>query len=207
MRCSAMHNVQSNNISYYRMSDGNKSVSIESIPVSSLMSKNVKTQTSDQNIRAVCRIMHENNIGSVVIVNHGRDHTNGNNTDNKPVGIITERDIVRIIGRLEPSLFVVPVHELMSKPLITISPNNSVREAMHTMQAKNIRRIVVVEKEGKDNNNDKMVGIITDKDIFRAIMENQSLIPSILNDELLTQHKPVYEQFSEYWFGDILHKR
>jgi hypothetical protein len=52
-----------------------------------------------------------------------------------------------------------------------------------------------------------MVGIITDKDIFRAIMENQSLIPSILNDELLTQHKPVYEQFSEYWFGDILHKR
>lgn len=202
-----MHNVQSNNISYYRMSDGNKSVSIESIPVSSLMSKNVKTQTSDQNIRAVCRIMHENNIGSVVIVNHGRDHTNGNNTDNKPVGIITERDIVRIIGRLEPSLFVVPVHELMSKPLITISPNNSVREAMHTMQAKNIRRIVVVEKEGKDNNNDKMVGIITDKDIFRAIMENQSLIPSILNDELLTQHKPVYEQFSEYWFGDILHKR
>ena len=202
-----MHNVQSNNISYYRMSDGNKSVSIESIPVSSLMSKNVKTQTSDQNIRAVCRIMHENNIGSVVIVNHGRDHTNGNNTDNKTVGIITERDIVRIIGRLEPSLFVVPVHELMSKPLITISPNNSVREAMHTMQAKNIRRIVVVEKEGKDNNNDKMVGIITDKDIFRAIMENQSLIPSILNDELLTQHKPVYEQFSEYWFGDILHKR
>jgi CBS domain-containing protein len=202
-----MHNVQSNNISSYRMSDGNKSVSIESIPVSSLMSKNVKTQTSDQNIRAVCRIMHENNIGSVVIVNHGRDHTNGNNTDNKPVGIITERDIVRIIGRLEPSLFVVPVHELMSKPLITISPNNSVREAMHTMQAKNIRRIVVVEKEGKDNNNDKMVGIITDKDIFRAIMENQSLIPSILNDELLTQHKPVYEQFSEYWFGDILHKR
>jgi CBS domain-containing protein len=189
------------------MSDGNKSVSIELIPVSSLMSKNVKTQTSDQNIRAVCRIMHENNIGSVVIVNHGRDHTNGNNTDNKPVGIITERDIVRIIGRLEPSLFVVPVHELMSKPLITISPNNSVREAMHTMQAKNIRRIVVVEKEGKDNNNDKMVGIITDKDIFRAIMENQSLIPSILNDELLTQHKPVYEQFSEYWFGDILHRR
>jgi CBS domain-containing protein len=202
-----MHNVQSNNISSYRMSDGNKSVSIESIPVSSLMSKNVKTQTSDQNIRAVCRIMHENNIGSVVIVNHGRDHTNGNNTDNKPVGIITERDIVRIIGRLEPSLFVVPVHELMSKPLITISPNNSVREAMHTMQAKNIRRIIVVEKEGKDNNNDKMVGIITDKDIFRAIMKNQSLIPSILNDELLTQHKPVYEQFSEYWFGDILHKR
>jgi CBS domain-containing protein len=84
------------------MSDGNKSVSIDSIPVSRFMSKNVKTQTSDQNIGAVCRIMHENNIGSVVIVNHGREHTNDNNTDNKPVGIITERDIVRIIGTREP---------------------------------------------------------------------------------------------------------
>jgi hypothetical protein len=52
-----------------------------------------------------------------------------------------------------------------------------------------------------------MVGIITDKDIFRAIMKNQSRIPSVLNIKLLTQHKPVYEQFSEYWFGDILHRR
>ena len=95
----------------------------------------------------------------------------------------------------------------MSKPLITISPNNSVKEAMHTMQVKNIRRIVVVEKEGKGNNNNKMVGIITDKDIFKAIMKNQSLIPSILNDELMTQHKPAHEQFTEYWFGDILHRR
>ena len=72
--------------------DQNKSVSIESIPVSSLMSKSVKTETSDQNVRAVCRIMHENNIGSVVIVNHGKDDKNGNN-NNKPVGIITERDL------------------------------------------------------------------------------------------------------------------
>jgi len=181
-------------------------MSIESIPVASLMSKSVKTETSDQNIRAVCKIMNENNIGSVVIVNKGKDQKNGNNNANKPVGIITERDIVRIMGTLEPSLLITPVHELMSKPLITILSNNSIKDAIQTMQAKNIRRLVVVEKEEKHDNNN-MVGIITDKDIFRAIMKNQSLIPSILNDELLTQHKPVYEQFSEYWFGDILHRR
>jgi CBS domain-containing protein len=185
-------------------------MSIESIPVASLMSKSVKIETSDQNIRAVCKIMNENNIGSVVIVNKGKDQKNGNNNDNKnvnkPVGIITERDIVRIMGTLEPSLLIRPVHELMSKPLITISPNSSIKDAIQTMQVKNIRRLVVVEKEEKDDDN-IMVGIITDKDIFRAIMKNQSLIPSILNDELLAQHKPVYEQFSEYWFGDILHRR
>jgi CBS domain-containing protein len=185
-------------------------MSIESIPVASLMSKIVKTETSDQNIRAVCKIMNENNIGSVVIVNKGKDQKNGNNNDNKnankPVGIITERDIVRIMGTLEPSLLIRPVHELMSKPIITILSNNSIKDAIQTMQVKNIRRLVVIEKEEKDDDN-IMVGIITDKDIFRAIMKNQSLIPSILNDELLAQHKPVYEQFSEYWFGDILHRR
>jgi CBS domain-containing protein len=186
------------------MSSNTNNISIESGPVSSLMTDNVKLATENQTIRVVCRMMYENKIGNIVIL---KDSTYGNAEGERPIGIVTERDIVRIIGRLEPSLLVVPVHELMNKPLITISPNNSVKEAMPAMQAKNIRRIIVVEKEGKDNNNnDKMVGIITDKDIFRAIMENQSLTPSILNDELLTQHKPVCEQFSEYWFGDILHK-
>jgi CBS domain-containing protein len=45
----------------------------------------------------------------------------------------------------------------MSKPLVTISKECSVKDAIQTMQRKNIRRLVIVEKE-------KMVGIITDKD-------------------------------------------
>jgi CBS domain-containing protein len=67
-----------------------------------------------------------------------------------------------------------PVHELMSKPLITILSNNSIKDAIQTMQVKNIRRLVVVEKEEKDDDNNNMVGIITDKDIFRAIMKSES---------------------------------
>ena len=84
---------------------------------------------------------------------------------------------------------------------------------MQTMQLKNIRRLVVVDNvKGNDgtnnkNNDDNMVGIITDKDIFRAIMKNQNIIPSLLSDELLSVNKPIYEQFSEYWIGGILHKR
>jgi CBS domain containing-hemolysin-like protein len=47
------------------------------------------------------------------------------------------------------------------------------------MQLKNIRRLPIVQKEGSDN----MIGIITDKDLFRAIMRNQNLIPSFLSDQ------------------------
>ena len=185
-------------------------MSIESTPVSSLMTRNVITQTEDQNVHAVSKTMHENNIGSVVIVRN-KDRDNDIISSNKPIGIITERDIVRILGSLEPALLKAPIRELMSKPLITILPNSSIKDAMQTMQLKNIRRLVVVnvEKEGKENNQDdnKMIGIITDKDIFRAIMKNQDLIPSFLSQQLPVERKTLYEQFSEYWFDDILHRR
>jgi CBS domain-containing protein len=167
--------------------------SIETISVSGFVTRDVKTEKEDQNVITACRIMHENNIGCVVIVSK-----NGANHE-KPIGIITERDVVRLLGSLNPSLLQTPLHEIISKPLITISLNSSIKDAIQTMQQKNIRRLVIVDKE-------KMVGIITDKDIFRAIMNNQDLIPSLLSDKLLVEPKTVYDQFGQYWFGDILHK-
>ena len=132
-------------------------MSIESIPVSSFMTTNIITQPEDQNIRAVSRTMYENNIGSIVIVknnnNKDRDNDINNNNNKQPVGIITERDVVRILGSLEQDLLKIPVRQLMSKPLITISPNSSIKDAMQTMQLKNIRRLVVVEKEEERSNN------------------------------------------------------
>jgi CBS domain-containing protein len=82
--------------------------------------------------------------------------------------------------------------------LVTISTECSVKDDIQT--SKNIRRLVIVEKE-------KMVGIITDKDIFRAIVNNQNLLSSLLNDELIREHKTTYEQFGKYWFTDIFHKK
>jgi CBS domain-containing protein len=90
-------------------------MSIESIPVSSFMTRNVKTETEDQTIQAVCKIMNENNIGSVIVIKS----IDGNN---QAVGIITERDVVRILGLLQTSLLQIPLRELMSKPLVTLNP-------------------------------------------------------------------------------------
>jgi CBS domain-containing protein len=167
--------------------------SIETISVSSFMTRELKTEKEDQNVLTACRTMHENNIGSVIIVNKG-DKNNA-----EPVGIITERDVVRLLGSLNPSLLQTPLREIMSKPLITISINSSIKDAIQTMQQKNIRRLVIADKE-------KMVGIITDKDIFRAIMNNQDLIPSLLTDKLLVEHKTLYDQFGQNWFSDILQR-
>jgi len=78
----------------------------------------------------------------------------------------------------------------MSKPLVNVSINSSVRDAIQTMQQKNIRRLVV-------SDGDKMVGIITDKDIFRTIMINQDLIPILLDDNLL-------ENIKRFMFAEVV---
>ena len=147
--------------------------SIETLSVSSFMTRDVKTEKEDQNVLTACRIMHENNIGSVIIVK--KDDKN----NIKPVGIITERDVVRLLGSLNPSLLQTPLRDIMSKPLINVSINSSVRDAIQTMQQKNIRRLVISDGE-------RMIGIITAKDVFRAIMNNQDLIPSLLLDCMCT---------------------
>ena len=56
----------------------------------------------------------------------------------------------------------------MSKPVVTVEQTSSVREAMHIMNSKNIRRLVVVDKD------QKMVGIITLKNIFKLINRSPS---------------------------------
>jgi CBS domain-containing protein len=116
-------------------------MSLETIPVSSFMTRDIKTEKEDQNVLAACKVMHENNIGSVIIVN--RDVEN----DTKPVGIITERDVVCLLGSLNPSLLHIPLHDIMTKPVITVSANSSIRDVIQTMQQKNVRRLVISNGE------------------------------------------------------------
>ena len=165
------------------------------------MTRNVITETDDQNIQAICKIMNENSIGSLIIVKR-LDSNNPNTSNNKEIiGIITERDIVRIIGLLQPSSLTVPIQEFMSKPVITLSPNNSIKDAIQTMQLKNIRTLPVVE-------NENLQGIITEKDIFKAIMNNRALIPDLFSsNQSLMDRSVVFDQFSDYWFSDLLPRR
>jgi CBS domain-containing protein len=78
------------------------------------MTRDLKTEKDDQNVLTACRIMYENNIGCVIIVNQ----SDNNNT--KPVGIVTERDIVRTLGSLKLSLLQTRLCDIMSKPLVNV---------------------------------------------------------------------------------------
>ncbi|MGI8834558.1 MAG: CBS domain-containing protein, partial [Nitrososphaeraceae archaeon] len=125
-------------------------MTLETISVSKLMNRKVQTDFEDQNIMSACNIMYTNDIGSVIIVTR--------NEDRAPTGIITERDIVQILGRLNPDLLITPLKTLMSRPLITIEESASMTDASKLMNTKKIRRLVVVDRYNK------MSGILTQKD-------------------------------------------
>ena len=72
-------------------------MSLESISISGIMTRDVKTGTEDQSINAACKIMHDSNIGSIVIVKK-----NDNTQNDTATGIITERDIVTYNGIAKP---------------------------------------------------------------------------------------------------------
>lgn len=122
------------------------------IRVRAFMSTRLETVEAGSTAREAVKKMVEKEIGSVLITKEGI-----------PIGIITERDILRRLvypaDTLERS-----VEELMSGPLITVGPLATLGEAAEIMVQKKIRRLPV--KDG-----DNIVGIITQRDLQRALME------------------------------------
>ena len=198
---------------------GNSSNFLGTVPISSIMTKDVKTANEDQSLYEICKIMHDNNIGSVVITKRLKNAESVAETKAaiEPIGIITERDVVnKIVLKLDPASYKSSVLELfankiMSTPLTTVFPNSTIRDAMEAMSRKNIRRLAVIEvrgnddKEGKEkspNLVNKLIGIVTDKDIFRAIINNQNFMTEIITDQSFISHKDLLERLGENLFGE-----
>src|SRR5262245_21009781 len=150
------------------------------------MNRTVKTEREDQNIMAACKIMNDNKIGCVVIVKI-------QNNEQQPVGILTERDILRIMGMLTVDLQK-PLTSYMSSPVISIRPNTSIKEAMQIMNSRDVRRLVVTD------NDDTLQGIVTEKDIFRELSKNQDLLTRFVNENSTGKLKGSFGRFSDYMF-------
>ncbi len=172
--------------------------SLDSIPVSRVMTTQVKTIHGNDIIQKACKIMIQSNIGSVIVVTAAATQSANTQT---PVGIMTGTDIVRHLAE-EPISFSAPVDQLMSKPVVTIHPKASLQDALQTMQSRDIRRLLVMSDDGNN-----MAGILTDKDIFRFIAKDSSASSVFVNDELLTRQREMAERFNSSMFEDILRRR
>jgi signal-transduction protein with cAMP-binding, CBS, and nucleotidyltransferase domain len=95
--------------------------------------------------------MCANNIGSIIVVDN----------DEKPVGMVTERDMLRKIIMTSRNPKQTSISQIMSTPLVTGDPDMDVEHAARFMLQKDVKRLPIVE-EGK------MIGIVTFTDIIRA---------------------------------------
>jgi CBS domain-containing protein len=162
---------------------------LDTISVSHAMSSPVRTVKEHDTIQEACKTMVKGDIGGVIVVNQS----------NEPSGIITERDVVRHLAE-KPISFQAQASQIMSNPVVTIHPNGSLRDAMQTMQSRNIRRLVVVGDDGKN-----IMGILTDKDIFKFISKNESIASSFVREQ--TIGRDAAERFSTNLLDDMIHRR
>ena len=89
-----------------------------------------------------------------------------------PVGVVTERDVIKKVIVKGLSLDGVNVGEIMSSPIITIGPDEPVAKAMELMAANDIRRVYVVE-EGK------VIGRVTQTNAFKKILDLLMLLSDL----------------------------
>jgi PAS domain S-box-containing protein len=82
--------------------------------------------------------------------------------DDRPVGILTERDVARLLAD-RGDIWQLKVEEVMSSTVQTLSKQTPVHEAAKIMKQENIRRVVVVDEDGK------IVGLTTQSDIVRGL--------------------------------------
>ncbi len=134
--------------------------------IDEMMTKNVATIEHDVTAADAAKTMTEKRISCIVVTRQG-----------KVAGVITERDMVKKIVAVEKNASDVTVDQIMASPVISVPSDYSAFSTSKIMEAKGLRRILVMDGE-------KLCGILTQTDIFRtakALLDEQkkhSLIQS-----------------------------
>jgi len=126
------------------------------------MTRTVVTAPPDMSAAEAGKKMVENRVGNIIIIKERR-----------PVGIVTESDMVaKVIAKnVKPGS--IKLEQLMSKPLITTRSSDDINDAVRMMAQKKIRRLPVIDDGA-------LVGIITDADVIQASSEINQILDNLI---------------------------
>ncbi len=134
---------------------------MKEVLVKFLMTENVMCLPPEASLQQAVTQMIDNSYSCIIAA-----------VDNVPVGIVTERDLVAVLhSKKQPLELSLPISDFMTSPVLLLNHNESLFDAMVMSRAENVRHLPVV------NDNDQLVGLVTQSDIANAhfhIMENQS---------------------------------
>lgn len=97
----------------------------------------------------------------------------------EPVGIVSERDVVRCLGTHGVEALHMRVRDVMTAPLITISPRDSIPDAMELMTDRRIRHLPVLDSG-------RLVGLVSIGDLVKRRIEEAEQEAIALKDYIAT---------------------
>jgi signal-transduction protein with cAMP-binding, CBS, and nucleotidyltransferase domain len=125
-----------------------KTTTTPDVKVEDVMSSPVLTIKDADSVLSAAKLMKKNEVGCVVVVDKSE----------KPIGLITERDVVRRVAALDMVPSKVQASKSMTKPPAVIEASANVTDAARKMKEMKVRRLVVLQ-------GGKLTGIITSNDI------------------------------------------
>ena len=110
----------------------------------------------DSSIEEACRIMDKNRIGALLV------YCSDSNDPQDLEGIVTERDIIELVARKGKESLKGNVNEIMSKNIISVTPQCNKIDALDLMMENQIRHLAVMDKE-------KLVGVLSMRDLIKQL--------------------------------------
>jgi len=137
------------------------------MPIGDVCIRDVVVASRETTAREAARLMSENHVGNIVVI----EDIGGRRV---PVGIVTDRDIVRnvVAEALDASLFT--LGDLAARDLVTVREDQGVFECMQQMRINGIRRMPVVELKGG------LVGIISLDDLIQLLAQEMSELAKVI---------------------------
>ena len=139
------------------------------MPIGDICIQEVFVASRDTTIQDAALLMRQKHVGDVIIVDNAKDA--------RPVGIVTDRDIVIsvVAMKLDPEVFT--LGDLTSRPLVTAREDQGVFETIQQMRKNAIRRMPIVDREGK------IVGIVAVDDLVQLLAEELAELGKLISRE------------------------
>ena len=149
--------------------------------VKDVMSSPVITINEREPVTKVAKLMGRHDLGCIIVTGK----------DGKPLGIITERDLItRVLAKNRPR-YKLAAKDVMTAPLVTIDPDETLSEAARRMSRLNVRRLGVIYRG-------ELIGVISSKDILAITPELIEIIQEKAKIEGKTLAEEEYPQMAGY---------
>ncbi len=140
------------------------------MPIGEICTREVVVASRDTSVLEAAQLMRQHHVGAVVVA----DAVNGKR---KPVGMITDRDLVIEVMAPQVNAGSVMVGDIMQQELNSIQENSGVFEAVQFMRAKGVRRLPVVDKQGW------LIGIVSMDDLLALLAEEMNEMAGVISHE------------------------